>query len=218
VDSSIGGKVAVDIPEGKNLVGAFHQPKAVLIDPDVLDSLPDPEFACGMAEVIKHAAIADAGMFRELEAYRGRQEAHRHLPELIRRNIAIKRAVVGRDEHDNGPRMALNFGHTIGHALEQQSGFTGLTHGEAVAMGMCRITRVSEALGLTAPGTAERLAALCKAYGLLTELPEGAAVGLPAIIARDKKARGGQLTLVLLKEIGKYFLHTIQAEEMGRFL
>lgn len=218
VDSSIGGKVAVDIPEGKNLVGAFHQPKWVLIDPDVLDSLPDDEFACGMGEVIKHAAIADAGLFKELEMHRGRQEACRHLPEIIRKNLVIKRNAVGRDERDAGPRMTLNFGHTIGHALEKQAGFAGLTHGEAVAIGMCHITRVSEALGLTLPGTAERLSALCKAYNLPVELPEGARDSLPETIALDKKNRGGALTLVLLKEIGKCFLHTIKAEEMGRFL
>jgi len=218
VDSSIGGKTAVNIPEGKNLVGAFHQPKFVLIDTDVLDSLPDSEFSCGMAEAVKHAAIADVGLFRDLEAHQGRQAVQRHLPEIVKRNLIIKRNVVGRDERDAGPRMALNFGHTIGHALEVQAGFAGLTHGEAVSMGMCHITRVSEALGLTVPGTAERLAALCKASGLPVELPEGAKEALPEAIARDKKTLGGTLTLVLLKEIGKSFLHTIKIEEMGRFL
>jgi 3-dehydroquinate synthase len=218
VDSSIGGKVAVDIPEGKNLVGAFHQPKWVLIDPDALDSLPDEEFACGMGEVIKHAAIADAGLFKELEERPGREPLRKRMPEIIRRNLSIKRGAVGRDERDEGPRMVLNFGHTLGHALEKQAGYGALSHGEAVAMGMCHITRVSEALGLTAAGTAERLSALCKAFGLPTELPEGAKEALPEAIARDKKTRGGTLTLVLLSEIGKCFLHTIQIEEVGRFI
>jgi 3-dehydroquinate synthase len=218
VDSSIGGKVAVDLPEGKNLVGAFHQPRFVLVDPDVLDSLPDREFTCGMGEVIKHAAIADAGLFKELETHAGRQPLHKHLPDIIRKNLVIKRDVVGRDEKDEGPRMVLNFGHTIGHALEKQAGFTGLTHGEAVSIGMCHITRVSEALGLTLPGTADRLSSLCKAFCLPVDLPEGSKDALPEAIARDKKNRSGTLTLVLLKEIGKNFLHTIQAEEIGRFL
>ncbi len=218
VDSSIGGKVAVDIPEGKNLVGAFHQPDFVLIDPDVLESLPDSEFSCGMAEVIKHAAIADAGLFTLLEKCGGRAGLRKRLPAVIRKNLAIKRAVVNRDERDNGPRMMLNFGHTLGHALEKQAGFTGLTHGEAVAMGMCHITHVSEALGMTAAGTAERLAKLCAAYGLPAEPPEGFREGMLETMARDKKVRGGSVTLVLLKEIGKCFLHTVRLDEMGRFL
>jgi 3-dehydroquinate synthase len=218
VDSSIGGKVAVDIPEGKNLVGAFHQPRFVLIDPDTLDTLPDIQFASGMAEVIKHAAIADEGLFRKLEQHAGREALRRRIPEVIRENLVIKRAVVQRDERDSGPRMMLNFGHTIGHALEQQAGFTGITHGEAVSRGMCHITRVSEALGLTEPGTAERLAALCIKFGLPVELPDGSRESLLEVILRDKKVRGDTMTLVLLKQIGTHFLHTIRTEEMGRFL
>lgn len=218
VDSSIGGKVAVDLPEGKNLVGAFHQPRFVIIDPDVLDTLPDLQFSSGMGEVIKHAAIADEGLFKKLESHAGREAIHKYLPEVIRENLAIKRAVVQRDERDEGPRMILNFGHTIGHALEKQAGFVGLTHGEAVARGMCRITRISEALGLTAPGTAERLAVLCRAFGLTVDLPEGTFESLADTILRDKKVRGGTITLVLLKEIGSGFLHTIRTEEIGRFL
>ncbi len=218
VDSSIGGKVAVDIPEGKNLVGAFHQPMFVLVDPDTLDTLPDEQFACGMAEVIKHAAIADEGLFRKLERFAGREELRKHMPDVIRENLLIKRDVVQRDEKDNGPRMMLNFGHTIGHALEQQAGFTGLTHGEAVSRGMCHITRISEGLGLTEPGTAERLAGLCLKFGLPVELPEVSRESLLDVILRDKKVRGGMITLVLLKQIGSHFLHTIQTEELGRFL
>ncbi len=218
VDSSIGGKVAVDIPEGKNLVGAFHQPMFVLIDPDTLDTLPDEQFACGMAEVIKHAAIADEGLFRKLEKFAGREALRKHLPDVIRENLIIKRDVVQRDERDNGPRLMLNFGHTIGHALEQKAGFAGITHGEAVAKGMCHITRVSEALGLTEPGTADRLAGLCLKFGLPVELPDTSRQSLIEVILRDKKVRGGTITLVLLKQIGSHFLHTIQTEELGRFL
>lgn len=218
VDSSVGGKVAVDIPAGKNLVGAFHQPRFVLIDPDVLDTLPDSQFASGMAEVIKHAAISDEGLFKKLEKYSGRQGLNKHLPEVIRQNIVIKRAAVQNDERDNGNRMTLNFGHTIGHGLEQQAGFTGITHGEAVSKGMCHITRVSEALGLTQPGTADRLAALCRAYGLPVELPDASRESLLEVILRDKKVRGETITLSLISQIGKCFLHTIRTEEMGRFL
>lgn len=218
VDSSIGGKVAIDIPEGKNLVGAFHQPRFVLIDPDVLDTLPEEQFACGMAEVIKHAAIADEGLFKKLEQHAGRDALRKRMPEVIRANLMIKRAVVQRDERDNGPRMMLNFGHTIGHAIEQQAGFSGITHGEAVSKGMCHITRVSEALGLTEPGTAERLSALCQKFGLPVELPDASRESLMEAILRDKKVRGGTMTLVLLRKIGDHFLHTIHTEEMGRFL
>ncbi len=218
VDSSIGGKVAVDIPEGKNLVGAFHQPMFVLIDPDSLDTLNDEQYACGMAEVIKHAAIADEGLFRKLERFAGREALRRHLPDVIRENLVIKRDVVQRDEKDEGPRMMLNFGHTIGHALEQKAGFTGITHGEAVSRGMCHITRVSEALGLTESGTAERLAGLCLKFGLPVELPDASREGLMEVILRDKKVRGGAITLVLLKQIGDHLLHTIRTEELGRFL
>jgi 3-dehydroquinate synthase len=219
VDSSIGGKVAVDIPEGKNLVGAFHQPKFVLVDPDVLDTLPDNEFACGMAEIIKQAAIADLGLFKNLEKHPGRSALHKALPDMIHDSLVIKRNVVAHDERDEGPRMVLNFGHTIGHALEKLNGFTGISHGEAVSMGMNRITRVSEALGLTLPGTADRLASLCTTFGLPTDIPEGTSrEALIETMERDKKVRGENITLVLLKEVGQCYLHTIKVDEIGRFL
>lgn len=218
VDSSIGGKVAIDLPEGKNLVGAFYQPSFVVIDPDVLRTLPEEQFASGMGEVIKHGAIADAALFGRLEALGGRGAMERRLPSILAANLKIKRAVVARDERDEGPRMVLNFGHTIGHALEKQAGFVGLTHGQAVAIGMCHITAKSEQMGVTAPGTAARLTALCRAFGLPTRLPQGSRDGLLQTMALDKKVRGGVITVVLLREIGTAELVKINTAELENFL
>ena len=218
VDSSIGGKVAIDLPEGKNLVGAFYQPKFVLVDPDVLQTLPDREFACGMGEVIKHAAIADPILFETLERRPGRAAVSRNLPAIIRRNLAIKRTVVKQDEKDNGPRMMLNFGHTIGHAIEKAAGYTGITHGEAIAIGMCHITARSEAMGITKPGTAARLRSLCEAFGLPSVLVENKRLGLLETMALDKKTRGGSITLALLTDVGQCVLRTVPIDELEMFL
>ncbi len=218
VDSSIGGKVAVDLPEGKNLVGAFYQPGFVVIDPDVLATLPDGQFSSGMGEVIKHAAIANAALFERLERLGSRRALGRGLPGILAENLKIKRAVVERDEQDNGPRMVLNFGHTIGHALEKQAGYTGLAHGAAVAMGMCHITERSEAMGFTEPGTAVRLAALCRAFGLPDRLPDGSRQGLLATMALDKKVRGGTITLSLLRRVGQAELVTIPTARLEDYL
>ncbi len=218
VDSSIGGKVAIDLPQGKNLVGAFHQPRFVLIDPAFVKSLPEREFACGMGEVIKHAAIADATLFELLERKPGRAAVTGNLAAILQRNLSVKRAAVRHDERDHGARMTLNFGHTIGHALERQAGYEGISHGEAIAIGMCHITARSEAMGLTKLGTAARLRALCQAFGLPTALEQDKREGLLQAMALDKKTRGNTITLALLQDIGAVRLETVALDQLELFL
>jgi 3-dehydroquinate synthase len=205
VDSSVGGKTAVDLPEGKNLVGAFHQPSAVLIDTDVLATLPDRELRAGLAEVIKTAAIVDAAFFAWLEAnveaLLAREPAA--LEEAIARSCAHKAAIVARDETEQGERMLLNFGHSFGHAIETAQGYGGLLHGEAVAVGMVLAARLSARLGLAAESDAERLDALLDRAGLPRAIPAGLAPEL--LLARmwlDKKALSSGLRLILWRGIG----------------
>ena len=152
VDSSVGGKTGVDLPQGKNLVGAFHQPFAVLIDPDTLKTLPDKFIADGIGEVIKYGCIKDAAFFDFLE----NENLTDRIEDVIEVCVSIKRDVVSRDEHEAGERMLLNFGHTLGHAIEKLRGFAGITHGMAVAVGMVLMARAGERNGHTAAGTADR--------------------------------------------------------------
>lgn len=218
VDSSIGGKVAIDLPQGKNLVGAFYQPRFVLMDPAFVKTLPDREFGCGMAEIIKHGAIADAALFELLERKSGRVAVSGNLAVILKRNLSVKRDAVRHDERDNGARMKLNFGHTIGHALERRMGYDNISHGEAVAIGMCHITARSEALGLTAPGTAARLRALCQAFGLPTVLNPEWREGLLETMMLDKKTRGSTITLALLDKVGACRLETVALDQLELFL
>ena len=218
VDSSIGGKVAIDLPQGKNLVGAFYQPRFVLMDPAVVKTLPDREFGCGMAEIIKHGAIADATLFELLERKSGRVSVSGNLAAILKRNLSVKRDAVRHDEQDNGQRMKLNFGHTIGHALERRLGYDTISHGEAVAIGMCHITTRSEALGITEPGTAARLRALCQAFGLPTVLDPEVRGSLLETMMLDKKTRGKSITLALLDKIGSSRLETVALDQLELFL
>jgi 3-dehydroquinate synthase len=205
VDSSVGGKTGVNVRRGKNLVGAFHQPRLVWIDAATLATLPVRQLRAGLAEVVKHAAIADAALFAELEA-QGEgllgAEPGRWLA-ILERNCAIKAAVVARDEREAGPRMLLNFGHTLGHAVESLARYRGVLHGEAVAMGMAFAARRSEALGLAAAGTAARLVALLERLGLPTELPPHPRRAYLAALAVDKKKRDARIRFVALREIGR---------------
>ena len=207
VDSSVGGKVAVDLPEGKNLVGAFHQPSLVLCDPSALSTLPDEFWRDGMGEVVKTAAIRDAELFRLLEeaAPLGREGLAARMYRIVPRCVRCKADIVSRDEKDTGERIILNFGHTVGHAVEACQRYEGLHHGEAVAVGMSAITALSEARGLTAPGTLARLNALLDALGLPRRLPPIPPEELLAAMRRDKKAAGSTLRVVLLREIGSCF-------------
>jgi len=205
VDSSVGGKTGVNVARGKNLVGAFHQPRLVWIDAAVLGTLPLRQRRAGLAEVVKHAAISDAQLFAELEAEGPRllgDELERLLP-ILERNCAIKASVVSQDERESGLRMLLNFGHTLGHAVESLARYRGVLHGEAVAMGMAFAARRSESLGLAPGGTAERLVALLDRLGLPTELPRHPRRAYLAALSVDKKKRDGRIHFVALRGIGR---------------
>ena len=205
VDSSVGGKTAVDLPAGKNLVGAFHPPRAVIADTRALRTLPDRELRAGLAEVVKYGAVFDAGFLEWLEknadALLARDDAA--LAEAITRSCAYKAAVVARDPFEHGERALLNFGHTFGHAIEAEQGYAGsgrdsLNHGEAVAVGMVLAARLASTLGLAPIGDAERLRVLLQRFGLPTGLPVG--LQPTALLARmrlDKKAGAQGLRFVL---------------------
>jgi len=205
VDSSVGGKTGVNVARGKNLVGAFHQPRLVWIDAATLATLPLRQRRAGMAEVVKHAAICDAALFDELEAEGERLlggELERWLP-ILERNCAIKAGVVAQDEREAGLRMLLNFGHTLGHAVESLARYRGVLHGEAVAMGMAFAARRSEALGLAPAGTAARLVALLGRLGLPTDLPRHPRRAYLAALSVDKKKRDARIRFVALRGIGR---------------
>src|SRR5438128_5476184 len=204
IDSSIGGKTGVDVPAGKNLLGAFHQPRLVIADLDVLGTLPPVQLAAGMAEAVKHGAIADAAYFafleREAAAVTARDPAA--LERVVRRSVEIKAEVVAADEREAGRRAILNFGHTVGHAIEATAKFAVL-HGEAVAIGMAYEARLAEALGVAEAGTARRIRGLLEGYGLPVELPDTATVdGLVAAMQLDKKTRDGTVRFALPRAVG----------------
>ena len=205
VDSAIGGKTGVNLPEGKNLVGAFYQPCLVVVDPEALHSLSEREYRSGLYEVIKYAVIGDAPLFRylesRLEALVGRERAA--LDYVIPRCIAAKAAVVGRDERELGLREILNFGHTFAHALESLTRYRRYLHGEAVAWGMLGETELAHLqLGLS-DADAERICALIARVGGLPPLPRLSATRLITAMRSDKKARSGQLRFALPRRIGK---------------
>ncbi|HCC34230.1 MAG TPA: 3-dehydroquinate synthase [Ruminococcaceae bacterium] len=212
IDASVGGKTGCDIPQGKNLIGAFHQPSAVLIDPAALDTLPRPVLCDGMAEAIKYGCIMSPRLFDSL-AEKGTLQAE----ELISECILLKKRLVEQDEKDLGDRMLLNFGHTLGHAIEKYYGFSGCTHGQAVSIGMAVMALAGEKAGLTAPGSAEKIIAAAKAYGLPTSC--GAKpTEIACIAGKDKKVLGGKLNLVLIRQIGDAFLYPIASDELFGFI
>jgi shikimate kinase/3-dehydroquinate synthase len=201
VDASVGGKTGVDLPQGKNLVGAFKQPVAVIIDPAVLATLPVDEMRSGMAEVIKHGVIGAPDLFAELEAgWRGSEPAVRG--SQIARALAVKIAIVEEDPFERGRRAALNLGHTVGHALERLSGFS-LRHGEAVAIGMVAAARIAGELGLAAPALAAHIEAVLAGWGLPVRCPPFEADAIWEAMAHDKKRQGRALRWVLPREIGQ---------------
>lgn len=214
VDSSVGGKVAVDLPQGKNLVGAFWQPTLVLCDPETLNTLSEDYWHDGLGEVVKYGCINDAPLFDLLErlAPGGRSALMGAMDEILRHCIQAKADVVAQDECDTGLRMTLNFGHTIAHAVETCQHYSGYRHGEAVAIGMAVITRLAEARGLTAAGSAARLTALLKALGLPDTLPDIPEADLIAAMGMDKKSLGKALRIILLDEIGTCRIHPTTAD------
>lgn len=216
VDSSIGGKVAVNLPEGKNLVGTFYHPQEVWIDPDFLQTLPDRIRKDGMAEVVKAGCIGDETLYRLLEK-EGIPNGTDAVHEMITRALTVKKGLVEADEKEMGLRKLLNFGHTIGHALEAFGNFSRWTHGEAVAMGMVWITECSEAAGLTRAGSSDGLRSLLERIGLPVE-SEVPMEELTRWLNRDKKRSSSGITLALMKSPGESFLYDISQEAMASFL
>ncbi len=205
VDSSVGGKTGVNVRQGKNLVGAFHQPRLVWIDAHTLTTLPPRQRSAGMAEVIKHAAIWDARLFARLESEIERVmalEPEVLLP-VLERNCQIKAEVVSRDEREAGLRRLLNFGHTLGHAAEALKRYRGLLHGEAVAMGMVYAARRCEAMELCPKGTSDRLSALIERAGLPLELPAFPRKAYLTAVRADKKREDARIHFVALRKIGR---------------
>lgn len=215
VDSSVGGKTGINTPQGKNLIGTFHQPGLVIIDTDVLETLPDRELRAGYAEVAKYGLLGDADFFDWLEANASKL-FDGDLPARLRAietSVAMKARIVIADEREAGERALLNLGHTFGHALEAWTGYSGrLLHGEGVSIGMCLAFRLSEKLGLCAPGTAERVTAHLAAAGLPTRISDipGGEMPTPArllqLMEQDKKVQDGRLTFVLVRGIGQAFV------------
>jgi 3-dehydroquinate synthase len=205
VDSSIGGKTGVNLPEGKNLVGAFYPPALVLTDPDLLSTLSDREFRGGLAEVIKHAIIADAEMFamleKDIEKILRRDRSA--LSFLIPRNVQIKARVVSRDERESGLREILNYGHTFAHVLESVTKYRRYQHGEAVAWGMIAAAFLGHELGLTRADDVSRIVALIRRLGPLPAWPSGSPAALLDAMRSDKKTRAGILRFVLSPRIGE---------------
>ena len=211
VDSSVGGKTGVDLPQGKNLVGAFWQPSFVLIDPDTLNTLSPHLFADGMGEVIKYGCIKSRALFDLLIET---EDITSIMEDVIYRCVDIKRDVVERDEFDTGERALLNFGHTFGHALEKLHQYQGLSHGAAVGIGMVMMARLGEKAGFTAPGTADKIAAALEKY----HLPVHSDLPLSQIVeatASDKKSAGSSINLVLLKDIGESFVHKVARSDLA---
>jgi 3-dehydroquinate synthase len=205
VDSSVGGKTGVNLPQGKNLVGAFWQPRLVLADISTLRTLPEREFRAGLAEVVKYGAIGDRNFFDWLEAHATAlcERDETVLAQAVLRSCAHKAGVVARDERENGERALLNFGHTFGHALETIGNYQTLLHGEAVAIGMVMAAQLSTALGLAECSEGERLESLLLRLGLpTTRPPEAAPQRIVALMRLDKKTLSDQLRLILWRGIG----------------
>lgn len=205
VDSSVGGKTGVNTPEGKNLLGAFHQPQLVLADVETLGTLPAREYAEGFAEIIKHAAIRDAEMLHQVPRFRDSWET---IAPLIARNVAIKAAIVEKDELEvSGTRALLNFGHTIGHGIEAAAGYGELLHGEAVSLGLIAALRLSEAEAGLSTAESRQVQDALRAFDLPTVLPADISVErVMECLRRDKKFVDGHIRFVLLRELGDAFV------------
>lgn len=213
VDSSVGGKVAIDLPAGKNLAGAFWQPKLVLMDPECLNTLSDAVFSDGMAEVIKYGGIADPDFLNFLEQRPARREIMAEIESVLYTCCNIKRKVVMEDELDTGARMILNFGHTLGHAYELAGRYEMYTHGQAVAAGMVRAAELGVALGITPPELAGRIADLVQALGLPTHI-ECSAADYQTAVGLDKKGAGEYITLILPDRPGHVIPYQMKKSEL----
>ncbi len=213
VDASVGGKTGLDVPGGKNAVGAFHQPSAVVIDTAHLETLPAPEVACGLAEMAKIALALDAALWRDLGA-----GPSVDLRPLLRRAVALKARVVRDDERDAGGRLVLNLGHTLGHALEAAGGFATLRHGEAVALGLVLESTAAERLGVAPSGLAGEVRAKLAALGLPTEVSTAELRAAWPFVAADKKRAGLAIDLPLPSRIGECAVHRLPIDQLGKAL
>ena len=215
VDSSIGGKVAVNLQAGKNLVGSFYQPEIVLIDPTLLDTLPDRHFADGISEVVKYGCIRDRELFCMLETLKNREEVMANIEEIIFRCCTVKKDVVEQDEKDKNLRMILNFGHTFGHAIEKCFQYKTYTHGEAVSMGMVFISEMSFRIGICSKDTAERIRTLLQKFSLPVDFPCIKPEDVLSAVIKDKKARTNSINLVLIEDIGRVRIEPFSKDRIG---
>lgn len=219
VDSSIGGKTGVNTPQAKNSVGTFTQPKGVLIDPDVLSTLGKRELIEGMGEVVKYGLIQDIELWQLLETLDGSTASIlENAEQIIYHSCNVKRQIVVEDEFEGGVRMHLNFGHTIGHAVEQTAGYGKVMHGEAVAIGMVQIADVAEQKGLMPVGITEKIKEMCAKFGLPTTYEPWDKDALYAALLHDKKARGNHIKTVIVPEVGRATINQIPIEEMKDYL
>ncbi len=211
IDSSVGGKTAVNLKAGKNLAGAFNQPNLVICDYSTLFTLSDEEFACGAAEAIKHGILTDKELFQAMNA----PDAREHLEWIIKRSILIKRNYVMADEYDTGSRQFLNLGHTLAHAIEKQSQYT-ISHGHAVAIGLVAVARAAYRYGLTKVDSSEEIRTALQRYHLKTDCPYPVH-DLCKIILNDKKRTGNTITLVIPMQIGECILYKLPVDELENF-
>ncbi|MGT2906583.1 3-dehydroquinate synthase [Streptococcus dentiloxodontae] len=219
VDSSIGGKTGVNTPFAKNIVGTFAQPDGVLIDPNVLQTLGKRELIEGMGEVVKYGLIEDLALWQLLDQLDGSPQAILDNAEaIIYHSCDVKRKIVVEDEFEGGIRMYLNFGHTIGHAIEQTAGYGRVMHGEAVAIGMVQISRIAEKKGLMPAGITEQIEAMCAKFGLPIAHEPWKVNDLYAALTHDKKARGNSIKTVIVPKIGSAAINQIPLEEMKEYL
>lgn len=218
VDSSIGGKTAVNTPYAKNMVGTFAQPDAVLIDPNVLSTLEMRRVREGIAEIVKSAAIADVDFWQFLDRLQDENDLLAHSEEVIHYALEVKRHAVEADVLDKGLRLTLNFGHTIGHAIENTAGYGVVAHGEGVAIGMVAITKHAEKVGLTPVGTTAQLTAMLEKFHLPTTYANWQADKFYQAIVHDKKARGQNLKIILLEQIGQAKIVVIPLTEIKNYL
>lgn len=212
VDSSVGGKTAVDLPQGKNLCGSFHQPVLVLIDTNTLDTLTPHFYSDGMAEAIKTGCIKSAPLFEMLES----GESKEVIDEVVYQCVSIKAGVVERDEKEHGERALLNFGHTPGHAIEKLHNFSTVSHGEAVGIGMVIMAQAGEQNGITPVGTADRIKKVLEKYSLKTE-DKNSLNDIISAMNADKKRTGSSIKFILLHSIGDAFINEISYGDIPRF-
>ena len=218
IDSSIGGKVAVNLDEGKNLIGSFYHPRLVMIDPEVLNSLPDKFVRDGLGEAVKYGCIMDEGLFSMLAEIKSRKELFDKIENIIFRCLSIKKETVEMDEKDKGIRMLLNFGHTLGHAVEKYYNYEKYSHGEAISIGMHYITTRSEELGYTEKGTSEKIKDILENFDIDYRLPDVNMEEIRKIVVLDKKNISGNMNLILLKKIGNAFIESIPAGDSDKFI